>query len=478
MTMMIKNNGTNDMVTENAVLVQHPDYKAEVIEILRSNLAPKLKQEKLSTYHENDIAAALDLLNRDERGRLYRILDIDTLASVLEYSENMNSYINELSIKTRVKVLLLFEPSVTVDYLRQLEKNERTILLDLMDEDTKREISLLSSFDEDEIGSRMSTNYIAIQADTNIRQAMHSLIEQAAENDNISTLYVVDDENTYLGAIDLKELIIARKDVVLASITMTSYPYVYANEQIEDCISRLVDYSEDSIPVLDSDNKLQGVLISQDITELVDEELGDDYAKLAGLSSEEDLNEPLKESIKKRLPWLIILLGLGLIVSSVVGIFEGVIASLPLIIAFQSLVLDMAGNVGTQSLAVTIRVLMDENINGRQQARLIGKEARVGLVNGLILGILFFLFIGLFLAVIKGQPLLLSFSVSFCTGAALLAAMLLSSLSGTIVPLVFKKLHVDPAVASGPLITTINDLVAVVSYYGLAWILLIHILHL
>lgn len=478
MTMMIKNNGTNDMVTENAVLVQHPDYKAEVIEILRSNLAPKLKQEKLSTYHENDIAAALDLLNRDERGRLYRILDIDTLASVLEYSENMNSYINELSIKTRVKVLLLFEPSVTVDYLRQLEKNERTILLDLMDEDTKREISLLSSFDEDEIGSRMSTNYIAIQADTNIRQAMHSLIEQAAENDNISTLYVVDDENTYLGAIDLKELIIARKDVVLASITMTSYPYVYANEQIEDCISRLVDYSEDSIPVLDSDNKLQGVLISQDITELVDEELGDDYAKLAGLSSEEDLNEPLKESIKKRLPWLIILLGLGLIVSSVVGIFEGVIASLPLIIAFQSLVLDMAGNVGTQSLAVTIRVLMDENINGRQQARLIGKEARVGLVNGLILGILSFLFIGLFLAVIKGQPLLLSFSVSFCTGAALLAAMLLSSLSGTIVPLVFKKLHVDPAVASGPLITTINDLVAVVSYYGLAWILLIHILHL
>ena len=478
MTMMIKNNGTNDMVTENAVLVQHPDYKAEVIEILRSNLAPKLKQEKLSTYHENDIAAALDLLNRDERGRLYRILDIDTLASVLEYSENMNSYINELSIKTRVKVLLLFEPSVTVDYLRQLEKNERTILLDLMDEDTKREIFLLSSFDEDEIGSRMSTNYIAIQADTNIRQAMHSLIEQAAENDNISTLYVVDDENTYLGAIDLKELIIARKDVDLASITMTSYPYVYANEQIEDCISRLVDYSEDSIPVLDSDNKLQGVLISQDITELVDEELGDDYAKLAGLSSEEDLNEPLKESIKKRLPWLIILLGLGLIVSSVVGIFEGVIASLPLIIAFQSLVLDMAGNVGTQSLAVTIRVLMDENINGRQQARLIGKEARVGLVNGLILGILSFLFIGLFLAVIKGQPLLLSFSVSFCTGAALLAAMLLSSLSGTIVPLVFKKLHVDPAVASGPLITTINDLVAVVSYYGLAWILLIHILHL
>ncbi len=470
---------TKPMVqNEELIVTQHPDYTSEVVTLLRSNLTPKIKQERILSYHENDIAAALDLLTEEERNRLYHILDTDTLANVLEYSETPNNYINELGIRKRIDVLLHFEITTTVEYLRQMEKAERNMLLELMDNDIKREIILLSSFHEDEIGSKMTTNYISIHTGTSIRQAMRELIEQAADNDNISTLYVIDEEETLIGAVDLKDLIIARDNTDLDSITMTSYPYVYANEQIEDCIERIKDYSEDSIPVLDSDNKLKGVLTSQDITQLVDDEMGDDYAKLAGLSSEEDLQEPLKKSILKRLPWLIILLGMGLLVSSVVGIFEHVVAHLTLIISFQSLVLDMAGNVGTQSLAVTIRVLMDEKISGRQKLYLIGKEARIGLVNGMVLGILSFLFIGLYLVILKGQSTLLAFTVSLCTGIALLVSILLSSIAGTVIPLIFKKLHIDPAVASGPLITTINDLVAVVTYYGLAWILLIYVLHL
>lgn len=196
----------------------------------------------------------------------------------------------------------------------------------------------------------------------------------------------------------------------------------------------------------------------------------------AVLTAAEDLYEPVAKSVAKRLPWLIILLGLGLVVSSVVGVFEHVVASLPIIIVFQSLVLDMAGNVGTQSLAVTIRVLMDETVSRRQKLQLIIKETRVGFLNGLILGSLSFLFIGLYLMLLKGQAPLFSFAVSFCTGVALLTAMFLSSLSGTIIPLLFKKCHIDPAVASGPLITTVNDLFAVVTYYGMAWLLLIGVL--
>ena len=347
-----------------------------------------------------------------------------------------------------------------------------------MDDETRQEIALLVSFDEDEIGSKMTTNYISVHANADIRQAMCSLIEQAAEHDNISTIYVVENDDTLVGAIELKDLIIAREDTMLDTITMTSYPYVYANERIAECINHIVDYSEDTIPVLDADNKLRGVLTSQDIMQLVDDEMGEDYAKLAGLSAEEDLNEPLKKSLQKRLPWLVTLLGLGLLVSGVVGIFESVAAHLPFIIAFQSLVLDMAGNSGTQSLAVTIRVLMDEKLSGKQKLSLIAKEGKVGLINGFILGILSFLLIGLYLLAAKGQPAISAFAVSFCTGAALLSAMFLSGLSGTVIPLMFKKINIDPAVASGPLITTINDLVAVTAYYGLAWLLLIHVLHL
>ncbi len=472
--MKVKDNVQNEVVE----MIQHPDYKIEIVEVLRSNLSPKIKQERILAYHEKDIAAALELLSLEERSRLYHILSAKTLADILEYAENKVEYIGEISIQKRISVLSEFEITELAECLRQMDKADRTTVMELMDDELKHQIVLLNSFGEDEIGRKMTTNFVAVCSGISVRQAMHSLIEQAADNDNISIIYVVDEDETFLGAIDLKDLIIAREGTQLDAIVMTSYPYVYANEQIDDCLGRIKDYSEDSIPVLDSDNKLIGVLTSQDVMELVDDEMGEDYAKLAGLSAEEDLKEPLKESIKKRLPWLGVLLGLGMVVSSVVGIFEGVVAQLPLIIAFQSLILDMAGNVGTQSLAVTIRILMDENISGKQKLILVTKEARVGLANGLILGILSFVFIGLYLVALKNQVVTVAFAISACIGIALLLAMILSSLSGTLIPLMFKKLKVDPAVASGPLITTINDLVAVVTYYGLAWILIINFLHL
>ena len=456
--------------------VKRPDYRREITDIVRTGLAPIPMRDKIASYHESDVASAMEIMSAEQREYIYRVLGADMLADIFEYAGDLNRYLDELSVKKKAEVLSRLEITSTVGYLRHLEKDERMMLIDLLDSETKNKVILLNSFDEDEIGSRMSANYICIKSGSDVRQAMRELIRQAADNDNISVIYVVDDTRTLVGAIDLKDLIIARESTELDAIIMSAYPYVYADEQIADCIERIKEYSEDSIPVLDSDNRLQGVLTSQDVTQIMEEEIGEDYVRLAGLSSEEDLEEPLRKSMGKRLPWLVILLGLGLVVSSVVGAFETVVAQLTLIISFQSLVLDMAGNVGTQSLAVTIRVLMNEKIGRREKLRLVAKEARVGLANGVVLGILSFLFIGLYLIVLKGQTSLFAFSVSFCTGAALLASIVLSSVTGTVVPIIFKKMKIDPAVASGPLITTVNDLVAVVAYYGLAWILLINVL--
>jgi magnesium transporter len=305
---------------------------------------------------------------------------------------------------------------------------------------------------------------------------MHSLIEQAPTNDNISTLFVIDEEGNFFGAIDLKELIIARQGTDLNSLIMTSYPYVYATESIDDCIENLKDYSEDLIPVLDNNNRIIGVITSQSIIEVVDDAMGEDYAKLAGLTAEEDLKEPLIESMKKRLPWLFILLGLGMIVSTVVGLFEQVVSQLTIIMCFQSLILDMAGNVGTQSLAVTIRVLMDESLTGKQKVGLVFKEMRIGFSNGLLLGVSALLVLGLYIYIVKINSAPTAFAISAVIGFSLIVAMVISSAVGTLIPLFFNKIHVDPAVASGPLITTINDLVAVVTYYGLSWIFIIKIL--
>ena len=448
------------------------DFREEIVSLIRSDLTPKKKREKIQDYHEKDIALAMEELTADERAKLFRLLPMEGLVSVLEYCEDIAEYFAPLTMRQKVEAISLMEASTAVELLQSLSKTERDGLTDLLTPELRGEIRLLSSFDEDEIGSRMSTNYIEIPENVSIKGAMSELIRQAPENDNMSTLYVVDEDGTFCGAIDLKDLIIAREGTALSDITRESYPYVYAKALIDDCLSSLIDYSEASIPVLDNDNKLIGVVTAQDFMEVMDEEFGEDYAKLAGLTAEEDLNESVFHSVKKRLPWLGILLILGFFVSATVGLFETVVAQLPVIMSFQSLILGMAGNVGTQSLAVAIRVLMDQQVGSKHLLGLVWKETRVGLLNGFLLGILSFLAIGLYL-MFSGNPAVFAFAVSGCLGAAMVLAMLASSLSGTIIPILFKKLGVDPAVASGPLITTINDLVAVISYYGLTWLLLL-----
>ena len=416
-------------------------FSEEIVALIRSDLSPKKMRERIEDYHEKDIALALEELNEEESKRLFRLLPMETLVSVLEYCEDIARHFAPLSMRRKVEALSMMEASTAVELLQQLSKLERDSLTDLLTPELRGEIRLLSSFEEDEIGSRMSTNYIEIPEHSTIKGAMTELIRQAPENDNMSVLYVVDEDGTFCGAIDLKDLIIAREGTDLSDITRESYPYVYAKALIDDCLSSLIDYSEASIPVLDNDNKLIGVVTAQDFMEVIDEELSEDYAKLAGLTAEEDLAEPTIQSVKKRLPWLGILLGLGFVVSAAVGMFESVVAQLPVIMSFQSLILGMAGNVGTQSLAVAIRVLMDQQVDRKHLARLVLKEARVGVFNGLLLGVLSFAAIGGYLC-LQGNGVSFAFAVSGCLGVAMVLAMLASSLSGTVIPIIFKKLGV------------------------------------
>lgn len=454
-----------------------PDYDDELIKIIKGNLSDEEIRDSLESYHENDISAVLDRLTKTERLRLYKILGVEKVSEIFSYlEEDVVKYIEELAPEKAADIIESMDADDAVDVLDELEEDKIGKIKELMDEESRQDIELILSYDEDSIGSRMTTNFIVIKKDYTIRQAMKSLVEQAADNDNISTIYVVTDDNTFYGAIDLKDLIIARDYIDLNELVVTSYPYVYADEKTEDCIEELKEYSEDSIPVLDVDKKLIGIITAQDIVEAVDEEMGDDYAKLAGLTAEEDLNEPFIESVKKRLPWLVLLLFLGLLVSSVVGLFEAVVSQITLVVCFQSLILDMAGNVGTQSLAVTIRVLMDENLSGKQQRGLVFKEMRVGFINGAILGSLSFVLVGAYILIAKSSSPTFSFAVSGCIGLAIIIALVVSSFVGTAIPIFFKKIKVDPAVASGPLITTVNDLVAVVAYYGIVWVLLINVL--
>lgn len=458
-------------------VLKEPKFTEDIVSIIRSGLGREQLIEKLSDYHEKDIAQSFVFLTREERKALYDTLGAEWISNIFSYIEDPQAYIEELGIDKLAEVINEMDSDDAVDLLEDIDESVKAKLRPILDEDVKADIRLIHSYDEDEIGSLITTNFVCISKDLSIRQAMRELVRQAGENDNISTIYVVDASDTFCGAIDLKDLIVAREHDELDDLISYSYPYLLDHEKIADSIEKIKDYAEDSLPVLNSKRELIGILTAQDVIEAVDDEMGEDYAKLAGLTAEEDLKETTLESMKKRMPWLIVLLFLGMGVSTVVGAFEGVVAALPIVICFQSLILDMAGNVGTQSLAVTIRVLMDEDLAGKDKLSLVVKEMKVGFSNGLLLGVLALLCLGVYIKVFKGYTIYQAFMVSGCVGISLLVAMIISSLVGTMVPLFFHKIKVDPAVASGPLITTVNDLVAVVTYYGLAWVLLIQCLH-
>lgn len=453
-------------------------YVEELIEIIRAGLSREELVDRLFDYHDNDIADALELLTPEERKRLYSALGAERVAEIFAYLDDGDVYLKELSLKQQAKVISEMDSDDAVDILEEVDDDTKCKILGMLDKEASEDVRLLLSYDEDEIGSYMTTNFILIHNDLTVREAMRELVKQAGENDNISTIYVVDRAEQYYGAIELQDLIIAREHTELEDLISRSYPYVMDHEKISECIEKIKDYAEDSIPVLLEDRSIGGIITTQDIVEIVDDEMGDDYAKLAGLTAEEDLNETTRESIRKRLPWLVILLFLGMVVSAVVGVFESVVAVLPIVMCFQSLILDMAGNVGTQSLAVTIRVLMDENLTTGQKVKLIFKEMKIGFFNGVILAVMALLFLGAYIHLFKGFSLGYSMMISACVGVSLVGAMVVSSLVGTLTPIFFKKVGVDPAVASGPLITTINDLVAIVVYYGLVAVVLIDIIHL
>ncbi len=368
------------------------------------------------------------------------------------------------------------DADAAVDYLKTLESGEKNTLVELMDEPKRREIARLWVYGEDEIGSIMTTNCIVIPEGLSVKAAMHQLVEQAAEHTTSprSMLWI---PTTLSTARSISKTIIAREGDPLAELIATSYPYVYAHERIEDALPRIQDYSEDSIPRAGRGNRMLGVVTAQSLIQTVDDALSEDYARLAGLSAEEDLNETLVQSVRKRLPWLLVLLGLGMVVSSVVGLFRERRGAAH---AHRLLPVARAGYGGQRRHAVACR--HDPRPYGQRndqrteaEARLEGSARRT--YERRDLGAASFALIGAYL-LLRGE--------AGAHGVRRFGLHRHRAHRGDAAlehfrhgdPDLLQKIGVDPAVASGPLITTVNDLVAVVSYYGLTWLLLIEWLHL
>lgn len=450
-------------------------YIIEILTFIREEKNDDILKDKILNYHENDIAKVFPLMTKEERFRMYKIIDQDILSDIFSYLEDPIEYLDELSSEKAADIIESMDTDDAIDILEEYEEEERQEIIELMDKEAVEDIKLIISYDEDMIGSKMTTNFISINKNSTIKKAMKRMVDEAAENDNLSVLYFVDDSERYFGAMNLRDLIIARENEKLEDLIMTSYPCFFGSELVSDCIGKIKEYALDSIPIVDENKKLIGVITSDDVVEVVQDEMSEDYAKLAGLSSEEELDESLLRSVKKRIPWLVILLFLGLITSLLISNFESVVVALPIIVFFQSLILDMAGNSGTQSLGVTIRALTDDNMTKKDVRRLIFKEFRIGFLNGLIISLISVVIVLVFLLVFENLDFEKEIKTAFVVGASMLCSMTVASSAGSFIPVIFKKCKIDPAVASGPFITTLNDVIAMLIYYGLAWLLFLNI---
>lgn len=460
------------------------EYIEELLKIIRSDMSNEEIKACLDNYHDSDIAAVLEYLDDDEKTKLLKILGLEDVSNVFSYADDKDEFLDYVDKDQAADIIENMDADDAVDVLEELDEEDRKEILDLIeDKEAKEDIKLILSFDKDEVGSLMTTNYVTIDKTDNVKSAMKKVISQAEENDNISTIFVCRDGDIFEAALDLKDLIISRSGQDLSEKWMTNYPVLHAHDKIDDVINHIKDYAEDIIPILDDNDRVIGALTANDVVELVTSEANEDYHRLAGLTQEEEVDESIFQSIKKRIPWLVLLLFLGLLVSTVISAFENVIASVSAAVIFQSVVFDMAGNGGTQSLAVTLTTINnDDSLSKKKIFKMLFKEIRVGLLNGLILGLLSFGVILAFLC-IRGQGVFVDnanvFVLTDClkiagsAGIALFIALSLSSLLGLILPVFFKKIKIDPAVASGPMITTINDICSACVYYTLVGLLFI-----
>ena len=331
-------------------------------------------------------------------------------------------------------------------------------LLTLMDKDEANEIKALLHYEEDTAGGIMTTEYISLKTTTPVKEALMHVKEQAPDAETIYVIFAVNEAGQLVGVLSLRDLIVAENDSYIEDVMSERVISVNVADDQENVAQVMRDYDFIAVPVVDYQNHLLGITID-DILDVMDEEASEDYSRLAGVSDIDSTSDSVVKTATKRLPWLIVLTFLGMITATILGSFEDTLSKVALLAAFIPIISGMSGNSGTQSLAVSVRNISTGEINEQSKFRIALREAGSGFLSGLICAIVLFLII----VVIYRQPLL-----ALIVGGSLTCAMTVGTLVGSMIPLLMNKFKIDPAVASGPFITTINDIVSMLIYFGLA----------
>ena len=421
--------------------------------------------ETLSNYHHADIAEIIEELNSEEATYIIKLLDSEKTSDVLmelddDYREKI---LKNLSIKEIAEEVEELDSDDATDIISELpEEKQKKVISKIIDAEHKADIKELLKYDEDSAGGLMAKELIKVNENWTVTRCVKEMRSQASEVTRVHSVYVVDNDDILLGRLSLKDLLVANPKTKIRSIYKKNVDHVYDTDSAESVASTMQKYDLGAIPVVNKKKKLLGRITIDDIVDLIKEEAEEDYQLAAGILQDVDVDDTIFELTKARLPWLIVGLIGGIGAAFVMVGFDEILIQNEILFYFTPLIAAMAGNVGVQSSAIIVQGLANDDIRGSINNRLF-KETLLSILNGVILAILLFLFIYIW----KGDT-----NIALALSVALVAVVIVAGIIGTFIPLFLNKRGIDPAIATGPFITTSNDIFGILIYFMVAKLIL------
>ncbi|MDB5120889.1 MAG: magnesium transporter [Sphingobacteriales bacterium] len=442
--------------------------KTDVLRIKQALEEDDVKlQSLIAEYHASEIAILFESLPQEARERIISLLPAELASEVISEMDaefHPERLLENLHPERRSEIIEELDYDDATDLISQLPEDQQKEILEELDEEDATNIRSLLKYEEDTAGGLMNTQVIKINENLIKKDALDEIIRQSEEMEEFYTINVVNDANILTGIVSLKDIIKARYSIKIKELIKPDFVYVKAETDQEEVAKLISQYNLTSIPVVDDHMRLLGRITFDDVIDVMQEENTEDILKISGVSEDEELAGNWREAVKSRLPWLILNLGTAFLASSVIRHFDGTIKSLGILTAYMTIIAGMGGNAATQALAVTVRRISLTDLTDAQAYRAVLKEFTVGLINGATNGFIIFLFAVFY----DSNPLL-----GLVIFIAMTGNMIIAGVAGSSIPLVLKRLGIDPAIASSIIITTFTDVCGFLLLLGLATKLLL-----
>ena len=418
----------------------------------------------VESIHPVDILDVLRDYPEDKEDILYRLPE-GLIADIIDEADDEEKYsiLMEFSENKQKNIVEEMSSDELTDLLGMLDEEKANKILEKMTDEDARKVRQLLSYDPDTAAGIMATEFVALKENMTVEETLKYLQKYGEENENIYDLYVVDNFDKLKGVISLKELVTKNFNTRISDVIHTKIEGIPYTTDQEEVGHRFEKYGYLTMPVVDNSNRLLGVVTFDDVMQILRDETTEDIHRLGGVDEGEKVDGSLKDSVKSRLPWLIVNLVTAILAAAVVGMFEGTIQAVVSLATFMPIVTGMGGNAGTQTLTIIVRGLALGELNFKNMKKVFFKEIGVGVVTGVVIGFI----IGVLGYIWEGN-----FMFGIIISVAMLLNMIVATITGYLVPVVLKKFKVDPALASSIFVTTFTDVLGFFFFLGLATLLI------